>query len=119
MLALADSTLPTIASLHVERDRTPERTRRLAALLNGDSTAAPTTPAWRRLMYPQIRGFLADEQPLAVEFVTCDNVASSHIERFGATAALECYYRLHHGTMDMTLSVLFTADGRITGMFPR
>ena len=119
LLALADSTLPTIASLHAERDPTPERTRQLAALLNGDSTAAPATPAWRRLMYPQIRGFLADELPLAVEFITCDNVARSHIDRFGGTAALECYYRLHHGTMDMTLSVLYTREGRITGMFPR
>jgi hypothetical protein len=119
LLALADSTLPTIASLHAEPDRTPERTRRLAALLNGDSTAAPAMPAWRRLMYPQIRGFLEDVVPLTVESVTCDNVASSHIDRFGGTAALECYYRLHHGPMNMTLSVLYTRDGRITGMFPR
>jgi len=119
LLALADSTLPTIASLHAERDQTPERTRRLAALLNGDSTAAPATPPWRRLMYPQIRGFLEDVVPLTVEYVTCDNVTSSHIDRFGGTAALECYYRLHHGPMNMTLSVLYTRDGRITGMFPR
>jgi hypothetical protein len=33
--------------------------------------------------------------------------------------ALECYYRLRHDPMRMTLSVLYTADGRITGMFPR
>jgi len=119
LLALADSTLPTIASLPATRDRRPERTRQLAALLNGDSTAALATPAWRRLMYPQIRGFLSDVVPLAVEYVTCDDVASRKIERFGGTAALECYYRLRHDTMAMTLSVLYTREGRISGMFPR
>ena len=119
LLALTDSTLRSIASLRAEPDRTPERTRRLAALLNGDSTAAAATPAWRRLMYPQIRGFLSDAVPLTVDFITCDDVAARHIDRFGGTAALECYYRLRHDPMTITLSVLYTADGRITGMFPR
>ena len=119
LLALADSTLRPVGLLPAERDRMPERTRRLTALLNGDSTAAPATPAWRRLMYPQIRGFLSEAQPLTVEFVTCDDVTSRRLERFGGTAALECYYRLRHDPMRMALSVLYTADGRITGMFPR
>lgn len=119
LLSLADSTLRAIASLPSERDRMPERTRRLAALLNGDSTAAATTPAWRRLMYPQVRGFLSDVVPLTVAYITCDDVAARRIERFGGMAALECYYRLRHDPMTMTLSVLYTRDGRITGMFPR
>src|SRR5262245_12677036 len=92
LLALADSTLPPIASLHAGTDPSPARTRRLAALLNGDSTAAPATPAWRRLMYPQIRGFVSEMVPLAVQYVTCDNVADRHIDRFGGVAARECYY---------------------------
>jgi CubicO group peptidase (beta-lactamase class C family) len=119
LLALADSTLRTIASLPAERDRMPERTRRLAALLNGDSTAAPATPAWRRLMYPQIRGFLSEALPLAVEYIRCDDVAARRIAQFGGTAALECYYRLRHDPMTITLSVLYARDGRIIGMFPR
>lgn len=119
LLALVDSTLPAISSLPADRDRLPSRTRRLAALLNGDSTAAPATPAWRRVMYPQFRSFLADAIPLEVAYITCDDVRSRHIELFGGTAALECYYRLRHDTMNMTVSVLYTPDGRITGMLPR
>jgi len=119
LLGLADSTLRAIASLPAERDRMPERTRRLTALLNGDSTAAPATPAWRRLMYPQVRGSLSEVLPLTVEFVTCDDVAARRIERFGGMAALECYYRLRHDAVALTLSVMYTRDGRINGMFPR
>jgi CubicO group peptidase (beta-lactamase class C family) len=116
---LLDSTLKPLSSLHAERDRAPERTRRVAALLNGDSTAAAATPAWRRLMYPQIRGFISELLPLTVDYLACDDVASRQIERFGATADRECYYRLRHGPVDMVLGVLYTRDERIMGMLPR
>lgn len=119
LLGVADTSVRAIASLSAQRDSSPSRTARLAALLNGDSLAAPATPAWRRLMYPQIRGFLSDAVPMTVEYVTCDDVSRRHIERFGGTAARECYYRLRHDPMTMMLAVLYTADGRITGMFPR
>lgn len=116
---LVDSTLQPLSSLHAQRDRAPDRTRRVAALLNGDSTAAAATPAWRRLMYPQIRGFISELLPLTVDYLACDDVASRKIERFGATADRECYYRLRHGSVDMVLGVLYTRDERIMGMFPR
>jgi len=119
LLALADSTLPPIASLRAGTDPAPARTQRLAALLNGDSTAAAATPAWRRLMYPQIRGFLAEIVPLTVQYVTCDNVADRHIDRFGGVATRERYYKLRHDSTELTLGVLYTQDDRITGMFPR
>jgi hypothetical protein len=70
-------------------------------------------------MYPQVRGFLAEATPLAVEYIACDDVARRHIEQFGATAERECYYRLRHGAMDVRLSVLYARDGRVMGMFPR
>jgi len=119
LLALADSTIPDISSLRPERDPAPARTQRLSALLNGDSTAAPATAPWRRYMYPQIRGFVSDIVPVTVQYVTCDNVASRHIDRFGGVAARECYYKLRHDQMEMTLGVLYTQDDRITGMLPR
>lgn len=116
---LVDATLQPLSALPAQRDQAPERTRRVAALLNGDSTAATATPAWRRLMYPQIRGFLAELAPLTVDFLACDDVAARHIERFGAMADSECYYRLRHGPADLVLAVLYARDGRIMGMFPR
>jgi CubicO group peptidase (beta-lactamase class C family) len=119
LMELVDSTLRPASALHPERDPAPDRTRRLTALLNGDSTAAPTTPAFHRLMYPRIRGFLAELLPLAVEYVTCDDVARRQLEQFGATAERECYYRLRHGSMVRFLSVLYARDGRIMGMYPR
>jgi CubicO group peptidase (beta-lactamase class C family) len=118
LLGLIDSTLPPLSSLPSRRDPSPARTRRLTALLNGDSTAAPATPAWLRLMYPQIHGFLSDQLPLTVDYVDCDDVGRRKIERFGATAERECYYRLRHGELDMVMSVLYANDDRIMGMFP-
>ena len=118
LMGLADSSLRAISSPPAQRDPTPSRTQRLAALINGDSMAAPATLAWRRLMYPQIRGFLSQApHPLAVEFIACDDVARRHIDRFGGMAVRECFYRLR--PIDMTLGVLYTADDRINGMFPR
>jgi hypothetical protein len=119
LVSLTDSTVRPVSALRPERDPAPDQTRRVAAFVNGDSTGAPSTPAFRRLMYPQIRGFLADQLPLAVEYVTCDDIARRRLEQFGALAERECYYRLRDGAVDMIVSVLYARDGRIMGMYPR
>ena len=119
LLALADSTVQPLSSRREERDPAPDRTRRLAALLNGDSTAAAGTPAWRRLEYPAVRGYLAGLRPLTIEYIACDDVARRQIGRFGGTADRECYYRIRHDAFDLGVGVLYTRDGLIMSMAPR
>ena len=119
LLTLADSTMRQISAMRSERDPAPDRTRRLAAFLNGDSLATQTSDAWRRIEWPRIRVFVSDLLPIGTEYITCDDVARRRIERSDATAARECYYRLSHGPMSMAISVFYASDGRIVGMFPR
>ena len=119
LLQLADPTVQPPSALRDDRDATPERTRNLAMLLNGDSTAVPLVPGWRRIDYPRVRGFLAELLPLTVEYIACDDVNRRKIELFGAVAERECYYRLRHGETNMVIGVFYTADGRIARIAPR
>ena len=119
LLPLVDSTIHQISSMRSERDPAPERTRRLAAFLNGDSLATPTSDAWRHIEWPRIRDFVSELLPIGAEYIACDDVARRKIERSDATTARECYYRLSHGTMSMAISVFYASDGRVVGMFPR
>ncbi|MEP6820547.1 MAG: serine hydrolase domain-containing protein [bacterium] len=119
LLPLVDSKVRSMSALRSEVDPAPEHTRRLTLLLNGDSTALPLVPAWLRIDYPRVHGFLAELLPLTLEYIACDDVSRRRLELFGAVAERECYYRLRHGETSMVIAVFYTADGRVVRLAPR
>jgi CubicO group peptidase (beta-lactamase class C family) len=115
---LVDDSLRAIPA--AMRDPNPERTKRIVALIKGDSTAMPMSPAFARHQYPvivKLGGPMATDAH-AFSFHGCDDVRRA-MPWLPPLARSECYYQLEMPDgARIGLAVYFTDSGAITELRP-
>jgi CubicO group peptidase (beta-lactamase class C family) len=115
---LVDSTVAAPRTTVLDRDPDADRTRRVLALLRGDSTALPLTAEYRRGGYAVFqrlaRAFPA--RPDSVVALGCDPLPASVAALVPAGAATECDYRMYLGGDGPTLGILFTRQGAVAAI---
>lgn len=115
---LADDSLRAIPEAVADPD--PQRTKRLQALLSGDSTVLPLAPAFARHQYAVVAkafGGMASHVS-AFSFRSCDDLRRSKAS-LPSLAQSECYYRIEiTGSEAITLAVYYTASGAIADIHP-
>ncbi|MFN2601518.1 MAG: serine hydrolase domain-containing protein [Gemmatimonadaceae bacterium] len=118
IMRIADDSIPTIPE--AAADPNPQRTKRILALLGGDSTAMPMAPAFARHQYAFVTKETTEmiSHRRAFSFRGCDDLRRSKAS-LPPLARSECYYEIDMGDgVTITLAIYFTASDAIADIQP-